>query len=167
MEILFKNNYTRDKEWAIDIYRYIYFRRPIMIAFFVLFAFYLIWGIYDSIVGNSFNWCFVSLSLVWAALVILLYNKNVKTIIKRDIEIHGKAIEVTVTVTDESIKQTQSTGSEYQLNYNDIKMAVHTKNYIYLWSKTNLLYSFKKDSFSIGNKEDFLIFLKNKGIKVR
>lgn len=165
MEILFENKYTRDKEWAKDVYSYIYFRRPIIIVFDVLFALYFIVGIY-LIFTSSVYWSYIFTPLVWYALTIFLYWRNVNTVIKRDLELHGKAIEVIVTVTDDIIKQSQSTGSEYQLNYNDIKRVIKTKKYICLWSKTNMLYSFKKDSFSIGSAEDFLFFLKNKGIKV-
>ena len=99
--------------------------------------------------------------------IAFMYRKNVVTMIKRDQEIHGKEIEVNLTVTEELIKQSQSTGSEFQLNYRDIKRAIKTKKYIYLWSKTNMLYSLKLDSFSVGTADDFLIFLRNKGIKVK
>lgn len=79
---------------------------------------------------------------------------------------HGKAVDVTVLVTDEIIKQLNTTGSNLQLNYCHIKKVVQTPKYIYLWSKTNMLFSFKKDSFISGNEEDFLCFLEKKGIKI-
>ena len=88
-------------------------------------------------------------------------------LIKRDIEMHGKPIEVSVAVSDECIKQTQSTGSEFTLKYIDVKKVVKTKKYIYLQSKAKLLYSFKIDSFSVGSVEEFLKFLSDKGIKVK
>jgi len=165
MEILFENKYTRDKEWAKDIYSYISFRRPIIIVIDILFALYAIIGIYNSIVTHSIDWYHILVPIIWCIFVVLIYVRNVKTVIKRDLELHGRAVEVTVIVTDDIIKQLQSTGSEFQLNYCDIKKVVQTKKYIYLWSKTNMLYSFKKDSFIRGNLEEFLCFLEKKGIK--
>lgn len=167
MEILFENKYVRNKEWAKDAFAYIYFRRPIMIVFDIVFGLYAILGIYELIDVGYFNWLYFFIPVFWCVFIAFMYRKNVVTIIKRDQEIHGKEIEVNLTVTEELIKQSQSTGSEFQLNYHDIKRAIKTKKYIYLWSKTNMLYSLKLDSFSVGTADDFLIFLRNKGIKVK
>lgn len=167
MEILFENKYTRDKEWAKNVYSYIHFRRPIIIVFDVIFALYLIIGVFNSITTRSIDWYHILIPIIWFILVVLIYARNVKTVIKRDLELHEKAIEVNIKVTEDLIIQVQSTGSEFQLNYCDIKKVVQTKKYIYLWSKTNMLYSFKKDSFTRGNLEEFLCFLEKKGIKFR
>lgn len=167
MEILFENNYTRNKEWAKDCHGYICFRRPTMIVFQIICILYFIIGILDSIFTKSVCWQYISLALIFYPLIVFVYIRNVNTEIKRDLEIHGKAIEVTLAVTEDIIKQSSSTGAELQLNYNDIKRVVQTKKYIYLLSKTNTIYSFKKDSFSVGSTNEFLLFLKNKGIKVR
>ncbi|MBR5783221.1 MAG: hypothetical protein IKY33_03235 [Clostridia bacterium] len=167
MEILFENKYTRDKEWAKDINSYIWFRRPIIIVLDIIFALYILIGIYNSITSNVVDWFYILIPIIWCVFVAFIYRKNVNTVIKRDLELHGKAIEVTVTVAEDIIKQSQSTGSEFQLNYCDIKKVVQTKKYIYLWSKTNMLYSFKRNSFSFGAADEFLLFLKNKGIKVK
>lgn len=167
MEVLFENSYTRDKEWAKDAHSYIYFRQPIMIVLDIIFALYVIIGIDNSIITKSIDWSYVLFPLIWYAFIVLVYIRSVNIAVKRDLEMHGKAIEVTVIVANDIIKQSQSTGSEYQLNYCDIKKAVQTKKYIYLQTKANLLYSFNKDGFSIGNEKDFLMFLKNKGIKVK
>ncbi len=167
MEILFENKYTRNKEWAKDVYGYMYFRRPIIIVLYILFAIYMFLGIYNSITYNIVNWTYILIPIIWCVFGAFLYKRNVNTVIKRDLELHGKEIEVTVTVTENIIKQSQSTGSEFQLNYSDIKKVVQTKKYLYLWSKTNLLYSFKRSSFSCGNADEFLLFLKNKGVKVK
>ena len=167
MEILFENKYTRDKEWAKDVCSYIFFRRPIIIALDIIFALYILYGIYNSVILNIVLWVYILIPIIWCAFVFIVYRKNVNILIKRDLEVHGKAIEVTVTVLDDVIKHSQSTGSELQLNYCDIKKVVQTKKYIYLWSKTNMLYSFKLYSFSLGAADEFLLFLKNKGIKVK
>ena len=167
MEILFENKYTRDKEWAKDIYSYICFRRPIIIVFDIIFALYILIGIYNLITLNIVNWSFIFIPVIWCVYISFLYIRNVNTVINRDLEMHGKAIDVTVTVAEDMIKQSQSNSSEFQLNYSDIKKVVQTKKYIYLFSKTNLIYSFKRDSFSIGVADEFILFLKDKGMKVK
>lgn len=166
METLFENKYIRDEDWAKDSYSYLYFRRPIIIALHLVFLLYLIIGIYNSITTKSFDWYFILLPVFWCVLIAFLYNRSVKTIIKRDLKMNGKPIEVTVTVTEERLEQTHSAGAGYNLNYEDIKKVVQTEKYIYLWSKTSLFYSLKKDAFSSGNAEEFLMFLKSKGIKL-
>lgn len=159
---------------AKDTYRYFYFRRPFAIFLNVFFVLYFILGVLyfildisGLIVTTSMYWLWIAISLIWYVLLLFRYNINVKTVILRDLEIHGKPIEVTASVTDEVIRYKQSTGSELQLNYIDIKKVIQTKQYIYLRSKTNLLYPFKKDSFSIGNEKEFITFLRNKGMKLK
>jgi hypothetical protein len=167
MEMLFENKHTKDKQWAKDIFKYVHFRQSIMIVVHVLLALYLIIGICNSIAGGCIDWYFISIPVIWLALNVFLYRRNVNTVIKRDLELHGKPIEDIATVTEDIIKVTQSTGAEYRLNYCDIKKAVQTKEYVYLWSKTNVIFSFKKDSFTCGDPKNFVLFLNNKGIKVK
>ncbi len=167
MEILFENKCVRNEEWAKDINKYIYFRRPIMIVLFALFALYLALGIYNLVAFSDFIWYLILFPVFWILFVIYLYKKNQRILLKRDLELHGEPIEAVVTVTDEMIIYKQSTGSEFRLKYSDVKKAVHTSKYIYLWSKTNMLYSLKSDSFTVGNAEDFTAFLKSKSLKVK
>ena len=167
MEILFENSYTRNKEWAKDVFRYIRFKRPIAIILFVAMAVCLAAGLFSFIVSGGFPWLNLIVSAVFLALMFFVYFRDINLTLKRDIEVYGKALDVTVTVTAENITQTLPNGSETHLNYADIKKAVATKNYIYLWSKANLIYSLKKNAFSVGDTDGFLGFLKNKGIKVK
>lgn len=167
METLFENSYIKNREWAKDVFGYINFRRPLIIVFDIFFFLYIVLGIIDIIVDKNINVYLFILPIVWIFLQVFIYIKNVNVTLKRDLEMHGKPVEVTVIVTDENITTVQSTGSKIHLNYADVKKAFQTKKYIYLQTKTNLLCSFNKDGFSIGNEEDFLIFLKNKGIKIK
>ncbi len=168
MDILFENKYTRDNKWAKDVYGYLNFRRPLHIAFYVFFGLFISFHLFMFFVyGNIASLIYLIIPAFWFAFVIMMYFKNIRITMQRDMEMHGKPIEISVMVTDEIITQKQSTGSELKLNFSDIKKAVVTKNYIYLWSKTNLIYSFKKDGFIVGNAADFLTFLKSKGIKVK
>ncbi len=167
METLFANRYTRTGEWAKDIYGFIYFRRPVMIALHLMIMLYLAAGVAKLVFWNDFDVFFFGFPVFFELWTVLFYRRNSSAVLKRDLEIHGKPIEVVVEVTEEGIRQTQSTGSEFKLKYCDIKRAVQTKRYIYLRSKTNMIYSFGKDSFTVGTAEDFLQFLKSQGLKVK
>ena len=167
MDKLFENNYIMNREWAKDVFAYISFRRPFMVAFDIYLLLCIILGVIGIITDENFNVSLFILPIAWVILKVYLYFKNVNVKLKRDLEVHGKPIEITMIVTEDNITMIQSTGSEIRLNYEDIKKAFQTKKYIYLQSKTNLLYSFKKDGFCIGNYVEFLKFLSTKGIKAK
>lgn len=165
MEALFENKFTRDAEWAKDHFGYMYIRRPLLIFMEVVAALCFAWLVYDLIVNSVINVLLLLYFVFWGVMPALLYRKNSEMALKRDFEIHGRTIEVVTTVTNKGIEISQSTGALYRLSFSDMKKVVQTKKFIYLWSKTNTLYSIKKDSFSVGNTEDFLLFMRNKGIR--
>ena len=78
-----------------------------------------------------------------------------------------KEISVETIVTNEYIQNTASTGAVNKLEYDKIRNSVQTKNLILLRSKANLIYIFRKDTFTKGNKEDFISFLNGKGVKIK
>ena len=164
VETLFENKCVRDREWAKDCYGYIYFRRPVAIVFEVLAALYLVWNVYDVLANGMIN-MFIIFPFFWVAMTTLLYRKNTTLTLKRDLEMHGRAVEIVTTVTNKDIAISLTTGALYRVSIADIKKVTETKKYIYLWSKTNVLYPFKKTGFSVGNGEELRIFLRNKGVK--
>lgn len=165
MEINFENKYVRDKEWAKDILKYTCFKRPIHIVFYIISAICFCLGVYLLVFNAYFNFVYFFVPAFWMFAVFFVYFRNVSLVLKRDIELHGKPIDVTVSVTDTAIVMSQSTGSEYTLNFGEVKKTICTKKFICLWSKTNMLYPIKKDGFTAGSYEEFVSFLKNKGIK--
>ena len=66
MEVLFQNKHIRDKEWAKDINRYIYFKRPILIVIYILCVLYVFSSVnIFSICSNHFCcWVLYSLSVL-------------------------------------------------------------------------------------------------------
>lgn len=167
MEILFENEYTQNKAWAKDIYGYMYFKRPLMVVFHSLFTLFFILGLYHWLVWDQIMWPNLLSLPLFFGLSAYSYFINVKTVLKRGIEAHGGPLECATVVTDQEITLKASNGAESVLHYPDIKRAVQTKKYIYLWTKANLLYSFKKDAFTVGSAEEFLTLLKQKNIKVK
>ena len=167
MEPLFKISYVRDKKWLKFLYKIMLFRRPIMIIFNVLILLYFVFGIAFSVVNHYVEFVFLGIPLLWFIYIYFVYNRSVNIALKRDLEIHGKPIETSMFITDENIRYVQSTGAEFFTNYSDIKKVIRTNQYVVFYTKTKLYCAFKDDDFSVGNIEEFLLYLKNKGIKVK
>ncbi|MBE6789351.1 MAG: YcxB family protein [Ruminococcaceae bacterium] len=167
MEVLFENSYVRNKQLAKEIYCYYYFQRKWLVVCYVLVSISFIVNLLGAIFKYSYNLT----SLVYAPLLFLFmfycYFRRVNASVKQDNELYGKEVSFTTIVTDEYIQNTASTGAVNKFEYNDIKSAAQTKNLILLRSKTNLIYIFRKDTFTKGSKEEFIMFLREKGIKIK
>lgn len=166
MDILFENSYIRNKKLAKEIYRYYYFKRKIYIFSYVMLGFFFTKNLLSAIFLNSYSLIVFIVAPLCALVPVYCYICQVNAMIQRDNEIHGKEIEVNTVVTDEFIQSTSSTGGVSKVEFDKIKTAIQTKNLILLHSKANLIYIFAKDAFNIGGKEEFVTFLKTKGIKV-
>lgn len=167
MEVLFENSYTRDEKLIKEIYRYEYFRRKLLIIFDIVMILCLLSNILILVVEKKCYWGVFILAPLYFLYKFFCYWCQVRIIIKRDQEVHGKEISVETIVTNEYIQNTASTGTVNKLEYENIRNVVQTNNLILLRSKANLVYIFQKDAFTIGNAEDFIKFLKDKGIKVK
>ena len=166
MEILFENSHVRTKELAKEIYGHYYFKRKLNIVAEILVMFSCIVNLIITILGDSVGWFWLIFPLLLFLLQFYCYFSQVNAMVKRDIELHGKEISVQTIVTNEFIQSTISTGAVNQLEFDKIKSVAQTKNLILLRTKANLIYIFRKDSFTVGTKEEFLAFLKEKGIRV-
>ena len=167
MEILFENSYIRNKELAKEIYRYYYFQRKWLVVCYVLISLSFLANILISIFEKTYNWGILIFAPLYFLFQLYCYFRQVNTMVKRDDEIHGKEISVETIVTDEYIQNTAATGAVNKLEYDKIRNSVQTKNLILLRSKANLIYIFRKDAFTKGTKDDFISFLKVKGVKVK
>ena len=167
MDVLFENGYVRNKQLAKEIYRYFYFRGVgnILSYSFLLLAFLA------NVLSRMFEGSYSLFILVFVPLLFSLrfcsYCRKVKMMEKRDREIQGTEIMVKIVVTSEYIQNTTSIGSVTNLEIGKIRKAVQTKNLILLITEAKLLYIFPRDKFTKGNAEDFIKFLKDKGIKVK
>lgn len=167
MEVLFENSYVRDEKLIKEIYRYEYFRRKLLIIFDIVMILCLLSNILILVVEKKCYWGVFILAPLYFLYKFFCYWRQVRIIIKRDQEVHGKEISVETIVTNEYIQNTASTGAVNQLAYENIRNVVQTKNLILLRSEANLVYIFRKDAFTKGNVEDFIKFLKDHEIKVK
>jgi hypothetical protein len=166
MEILFANSYVRNKELAREIYRHYYFHRKLYIVLDILVMLSFLANLIITILQGAIYWTGIILPLLFFLLQFYGYFSQVNLMVKRDAEVCGNEISVETVVTDAFIQNTASTGAVNRLEFDKIRSAAQTKNLILLRSKANLIYIFRKDTFTIGTKEEFIAFLKEKGIKV-
>ena len=107
--------------------------------------------------------------LIFTPLLVLYriccYFHQVNTMVKREREIHGEQLEVQILVTGDDIQNTASNGAVNRLEYGNIRTAVRTKKLILLLTKANLIYIFRKNTFTLGTEDEFIGFLRKKGIK--
>lgn len=167
MEIVFKNSYVRNKELAKEIYGYYYFKRKWLVVCNVFVFASFIANILVAIFEQIYNWEAFILIPLYFLIQFYCYFSQVNTMIKRDDEVHGKEISVETIVTDSFVQTTASTGAVNKLEFDRIRNAVQTKNLVLLRSKANLIYIFRKDSFEKGSTDEFITFLKTKGVKIK
>ena len=150
-----------------EIYRYFYYQRKLYVISYVIAAATFILSIINTALGSTDSIILSIITPLWALYPTYCYFYQGNAMAKRTKETYGKYIEIETVVTDEFIKITTETGNEAKIPLKKIKKAIQTKNLILLRSQANLLYIFRKDSFTVGTKEDFISFLKNKGIRVK
>ena len=167
MEVLFENSYVRDKKFAKDIYKYLYFHRVSIIVSYVFLSLIFCANILLWIFEEYYNLFVLVLVPSLFAFRLYSYFRSVKLMVKRDSEVHGKEVTVESVVTGEGIQSSVSTGSVSTLAIGNIKKAVNTKKFILLHTEAKMIHIFPKDTFTKGNAEDFIKFLKDKGIKVK
>ena len=167
MDVLFKNSHTRSKKLLKEIYGYYFFGRKWLRFLEIVLALGFIIELKDVIMGNVYEPITLIGVPILFALMIYVYHTSVNTTLKRDIELHGKEVAVQITLTDESINASDSMGSETQIAYTNVKKGVLTKNTVVLFTAARMMLIFTNDGFEIGTKEDFIAFLKTKGIKIK
>lgn len=164
-EPLFKNSFVRDEKTIKEFYKHNYLTATRFKIIYIGYAVLILLSLltYDI----SLFAFYLVLGIVMALVILFSYWQNVKILIARDKETsNGKDLIVEILVFDDRIEhailETKNT-----LHFDNIRSVEQTKNYICVMTNAKLAYIFKKDSFTLGNAEDFIEFLKSKGIKVQ
>ena len=167
MEILFKNNYIRDKAVLKEVYQYYFSKlKRFIVCYSILILLFFV-RLVRLILGYTYNYdMLIYVPLVFAFFV-FYYFQLVNISLKRDKENYGQNVCIETIVTDEYVQREILSGNACKIAFDAIKRADQTKHFIVLFTKARQLYIFKKDSFSIGDKEQFISFLKAKGITVK
>ncbi len=166
MEPLFENSYTPDKSFYKEIYGYFHFRRPITVAAFIICAVCFLAQLVLAIFDLEHNPGIMILMAVFPLFKLFAYLSQIGTLEKCNKEVSSEQISISTLVHEGALETTSSTGAVINIELSKIRGAVQTKRYIVLRSDARLIYSFSKDGFTKGTKEDFLAFLRSKNIKV-
>lgn len=170
METKFEASYLRDEKFTKEFFYYYSYKRPVGILLTVFCILALVSGIVGIVISKEyFNIITVMLSIYILVFRAVRINKSIKITIQRDKESnHGNLLSVQNLVTENSITVKSSLnndGVEYSLS--DITKAYRSKNYIYLVSKAKLTFAFDINNFSKGTPEEFVEFIRQKGIKIK
>lgn len=169
MEGLFCNKFVRDKDTAKEVYVYWYFKRPLLIVVYAVLGVYALSCILGLIIDfNSAKEAMPVFAMIvfFTAFIFISYRSQVKAMVQRDKEMSGGdalCCEISVSENEITLSALESRSS---VEMSNIKSAFETENYIVVLTKARLMFIFKKDSFTKGDAESFIAFLKEKGIKV-
>lgn len=160
MENKFEIHYTRTKELLREYCLFAYFARPSMIACdCVLLALAAV-----SVVSGGTP-LLALLPVIVIGMKLVLYLTMPNAMAKRDDEAaSGGAVTVDASAGEDLLRFRVSNGAEQELPYAKMKKLAQTKHLILVSSEAKLWYIFPKDAFTKGTPEDFLAFLKTKGV---
>ncbi len=167
MEILFKNTYVQSEEWLREVNKYLFFRKPTTLLLHVLCSLLFILGLYEAVAFNEINYVFLFLPFCWLLIFLRIALTLNSTQIKRMKEAQTLDKSVCTEVGQDEIYYRNEKGTEYKIAYADIKFAVETPNYILIQTKAKLAYTVYRYGFEVGHVDDFLAFLKEKGVKIK
>ena len=170
MELRFENEFVRDESTAKEIYGYWYFKKPLMIAVYVALGFYFlscILGLILDFESTKESMPILAMIVFFAVFIFISYRSQVRAMIQRDKEMSGgEPLCCKISVSDEVMTLTALESSS-PISLGNLKSAFMTENYIVVLTKARLMFIFKKDSFTLGDTESFVAFLKEKDVKVK
>ena len=167
-EPIFKNVFVRDEETIRELYRCYFFTNSRSKLAYILSPICLV-IIFLENVSYDLTPFFIMLCIIVFVflLAFIQYLRITKIAIKRNNELlNGEIHSKENLVFDDRIIQVARENS-FTLLIENIKHVEITQNYIYVISKAGIWYDFKKDSFTLGTPEEFIEFLKSKGIKIQ
>ncbi len=169
-EPLFENKFVRDLNTAKEVYLHHFFGTRFMIianAIAGLYGVAILAGLITDFQNARGYIPQVILLFIYIAVMVYAYNASVNTQVARDKEIaDGSDFICSLTVTDSEITITNPVGTQ-SVRLDGLRYAFLTKSYIALVTDAKYMYLFKKDSFSKGSADEFVAFLKNKGLKFK
>lgn len=171
MENKFECSFRTTKENVQEYARHFHFHslRFLLISLFMLA--YLVWTI-SLIVRYGWNglhiFMLVFVLVLYPALLVFRYHKDVKTLLARSRELHNGEEALSQThFTEEEMILIDHDGNRHPFAYENIKQVIITKNLLLLKSKARQTILCEKGLFTVGTWTDCVAFLQQKGIKVK
>lgn len=165
MDILFENHYERTPAVIKELYRMIYFRRPINLLIYVVLGGIAVANIITAFASGEYSFTGCVYILIFLIMQLVMYNNSVKNAINRDRQRFGEEVlKVHTLVTEEGIQCTFGEKIAEPVAVSEIKRVYITKNLILLHTKARVMLIFHKANFTEGTAEEFLKYLRSKGI---
>ena len=164
----YESKYTLKEEThrAVMLYN---LKRPGFMVCHIIMSLYALYSFVLSLNGYIVQAIMLAvIPLTYLVLVLVRSYKTIKLASNQNREVNGGTDpEIVCIISEEGIKYSSSTGRNVQLDFSDIKKAVQTKEYIFLLSKSKLIYALKNDSFTFQKRQNLIEFLRYKGIKIK
>ncbi len=168
MENLFENTYVRDRKIMKEVYQYFYFKSPLYLLIDTIIGLIFVANIALWLSGKGqMNYAVLIAVPLFLLIRYCVYQSALTSLEKQDAELYrGKPVKVQNFVTEKGLKMVIYKNVN-EMPYEQIKSVIKTKKVIIISSAANTMYVFDKKSFTVGTAEEFLAFLKGKGIKVQ
>ena len=163
-EPLFKNSFIRDDVAIKEMYKDYFLKST---RFRIIYAVCIVLQLFSISTDLGFFLTILFYNAIVLILVAFSYRQHVKISIARDREIsNGEDILMNTSVFDDRI-EVDIIDKNHKLYWDSVDYVSISENYVSIRTKARLIYMLKKDSFTLGRCDDFIEFLKSKGLKIR
>ena len=164
MEEKFRCEVRHSEALYKELYSYMFFKRPIYVIIYILLGLCLLdWVLLLTVLGET-NYLLILVIVAFFVLEYYLYSSSVKNAVKRGKEMYGGFAQDEVVIYDDKLTLTGTKGVTVELPLNKVKKIYVLKNLIVLMSDAKLMYIMTKSGFTLGTSDEFLDFLREKGI---
>lgn len=171
MQTRFECSFETTRENVQEFSRYFHFHTLYILLPLLTILVFLGWAIFRII---TFGWhglyifMLVFALVVYPALLLYRYQRDVKTILARSREIHGDKPAVSRTLfAEDEITLLDTDGNAHPFAYDNLQQVIVTKNLLLLRSKARQSILCEKEKFTKGTWTDCVAFLLEKGLKLR
>ena len=167
METQFENNYERTPAVMKEIYRFLFFKRPVNIVLYSILGAIVLWNVISTLIAGEYRFTACVYVLIFLLMQFVMYRNAVRNAIARDRAQFGtEGLPVHTQVSEEGIRCTYGERVAKPIELCNIRKVIKTKNLILLHTQTRLLLIFDKNNFTVGTQEEFLEYLRSNGLKV-
>lgn len=168
MEYYFENQFTITKEYYKEFYRYICFKKPIMLSVNIILMINFVLSLTSiifpklNIIDNYTAQANIASVFIILCIEFYVYYRNVDLAYKKHMEINKGNIENFKIILTENNISIISSLDKKDFDIKNVQKVIKTKNYYFLISKAKFMIGVKKDSFTNGEEQDFIKFIKEK-----
>lgn len=171
METRFECSFETTKENVQEFSRYYHFHTLYILLPLLVILFFLGWAIFRIV---TFGWhglyifMLVFALVIYPALFVYRYKRDVKILLARSRELHGDKPAVSHTLfAEDEITLIDTDGNSRPFAYGNLKQVIVTKNLLLLRSKARQTILCEKNKFTKGTWTDCVAFLQEKGLRLK